>query len=149
MFQPPGSGAEGRGLTMRIAQTAAFGLVMGLSAIASAGEPQDATGLLAPGTAVSDHDLAGTSGLGVSIDNTTVTHSDGSLVVMGEGNTAALADAKGTINGEVRADTVSAGQVQNLSLSNLSGFNVVQVATAPNVNQIVSQAVNLYVDTGH
>jgi hypothetical protein len=134
---------------MRIAQGTVFGLLMTLSTMALAGEPSDAAALLPPESAVSDHDLAGTRGLGVSIDNTTVTGSDGSLVVMGEGHTAALADAKGTITGEVKATTVIAGQIQNLGLSNMSGFNVVQVNTAPNVNQIVSQAVNLYVDSGH
>lgn len=128
---------------MRIAQGAAFGLMMGLSTMALAEDPPDDIELLAPGSAVSEHDLAGTSGLGVSIDNTSVADSDGSLIVMGEGQSGALAHATGTINGEVNADTVTAGQVQNLSLANLSGFNTVQVNTAPNVNQIVSIAVIL------
>lgn len=134
---------------MRIAQGTAFGLVMALSAIASAEEPSDALGFAASGSVVSDRDLAGTSGLGVSIDNTTVTDSDGSLIVLGGGNSAALADAKGTISGDVKANTVTAGQVQNLSVENMRGFNVVQVNTAPNANQIVSQAVNVYIiDSG-
>jgi hypothetical protein len=136
-------------MVMRIAQGTAFGLVMALSAMAWAEEPSDVLGLPASGSVVSDRDLAGTSGLGVSVDNTSVTDSDGSLIILGAGNSAALADAKGNISGDVKADTVTAGEVHNLSVQNLRGFNVVQVNTAPNANQIVSQAVNVYIiDSG-
>ncbi len=133
---------------MRIAQGTAFGLVMVLSAMAWAEEPSDALGLSAPGAVVSDRDLAGTNGLGVSVDETHVTDSDGSLIVLGAGNSAAHADSKQNLSGNVNADTVTAGRV-SVNVQNMRGFNVVQANSGANAIQNVTQAVNVYIiDSG-
>lgn len=82
------------------------------------------------GAGVTDGELGQQSGLGVSVS--------------GSNNSVAQSEATGTINGEVVSDAVNTGQITNLQTNNVSGFNIYQTNTGNNVNQIVSQAVNLY-----
>ena len=82
------------------------------------------------GASVSQDELGLERGLGVS--------------VIGNQNAVAQSEATGTVNGDVVSNVVNTGQIQDVQVSNVSGFNIYQMNSGNNVNQVVSQAVNLY-----
>lgn len=82
------------------------------------------------GASVTQDELGLERGLGVS--------------VIGNQNAVAQSEATGTVNGDVVSNVVNTGQIQDVQVSNVSGFNIYQMNSGNNVNQVVSQAVNLY-----
>ncbi len=82
------------------------------------------------GASVTHDELGSERGLGVS--------------VTGNQNAVAQSEATGAINGDVVSEVVTTGQINDVQVSNVSGFNIYQMNSGNNVNQVVSQAVNLY-----
>ena len=86
-------------------------------------------------SSISDTELARQSGFGIGING------EDNTVVVGDRSSAAHASSKVTLNGAVEAETVTAGDISAVTVSSAQGMNVFQNNTAPNVNQIVTQAI--------
>jgi hypothetical protein len=89
---------------------------------------------------MSDGELARQAGLGV-VDHGPDVSGHGNTVVSGTGNATSVANVTAEIHGDISAEVVKGGDIRHVATGPAKGFNVFQLNTAPNVNQIANQSI--------
>lgn len=89
---------------------------------------------------MSDGELARQAGLGVVAEEPDVS-GHGNTVVSGKSNATSVANVDAKIEGDVVAEVVKGGDIRHVTTGPAKGFNVFQINTAPNVNQIANQSI--------